>query len=253
MNKFFYIGAITAGFAASAWAQESSSLLKPVNELPTLGNQTSSKEAIGHKSGTPKESKKKEAKGPTEITSTKGVTFDENSRMGVFTGDVRVKDPQFNLVADKLTIYLKKDKTTSSAPGPQTAKPAASGSNSQVAKSGTAAPSNGKSTEDSPLGGGLERAIAEGHVVITQDKPAEDGGEPKHYVGKASKADYDSKTGDVVLTGWPQIQQGINTQVATEEGTVMVLNRDGRLKTTGGCHTVIQDQGDVKPNDSKGQ
>jgi len=247
VNKSFYVLIIGTGLAASALAQEPSPLLKPVNELPTLGNQSTTKDPSLRKSGESKAAKPKETKGPTEITSTKGVTFDEKNRVGTFTGDVRVKDPQFNLVSDKLTVFLKKEKAATVAPGK-----AAVTAASEVAKSGTAAPIKAKAADQDPsLGGGLERAIAEGHVVITQDKPAEDGGEPKHYVGKANKADYDSSTGDIILTGWPQIQQGINTQAATEEGTIMVLNRDGRLKTTGGCHTIIQDQGDSKSNEAK--
>jgi len=247
VNKYFYVLIIGTGLASSGLAQESSSLLKPVNELPTLGTQTTPKDPVGHKSGEPKASQQKETKGPTEITSTKGVSFDEKNRVGVFTGDVRVKDPQFNLTSDKLTVYLKKEKAASS-PADKAAAAA-----TQVAKSGTSAPATKAkpAAQDPSLGGGLERAVAEGHVIITQDKPAEDGGEPKHYVGKANKADYDSTTGDIILTGWPQIQQGINTQAATEEGTVMVLNRDGRLKTTGGAHTIIQDQSDSKPSEPK--
>src|SRR4051794_11426647 len=76
VNKSLYVLIIGTGLAASALAQETSSLLKPVNELPTLGNQSTAKDPSIRKSGDSKASKPKETKGPTEITSTKGVTFD---------------------------------------------------------------------------------------------------------------------------------------------------------------------------------
>jgi hypothetical protein len=44
---------------------------------------------------------------------------------------------------------------------------------------------------------------------------------------------------EATLTDWPQLQQGINNHISTEKTTVMVLNRDGRLNTTGGSKTVI--------------
>jgi lipopolysaccharide export system protein LptA len=156
--------------------------------------------------------------GPTEITCTKEATFDNRSRRAVFTGSVKVKDPQFTISCERLTAVLRDG----------------------AAKKGTGGP-----VEQSPTSqqaSGLERAIAEGNVVIIQDKPGENGGPTKHYIGKAERAEYDAATGDVVLTGWPQVQQGINTQVATEAATIMTLNRDGRMKTQGGSKTVIQEQ-----------
>ncbi|MDP9292625.1 MAG: hypothetical protein M3O82_09720, partial [Verrucomicrobiota bacterium] len=100
----------------------------------------------------------------------------------------------------------------------------------------------GSSSADSnERGGGLERAVAEGNVLIVQDKPDPNGGPPEHYVGKGARADYDAKTGDIVLTGWPQVQQGINSHVATEASTVMTLNRSGTIKTEGKSKTVIED------------
>jgi lipopolysaccharide export system protein LptA len=87
--------------------------------------------------------------------------------------------------------------------------------------------------------------VAEGNVIITQDKVDEKTGEITHYIGKGAKADYNAITGEMTLTGWPQIQQGLNNQVATEEGTVMIMNKDGHLRTVGRSKTVIQ--ADAKP------
>ena len=161
--------------------------------------------------GKPEDRPNSQSKQPTEITASIETTFDERTRTAVFVGDVMVKDSQFTLTCEKLTAVLRK----------------------------------GKEKEGS--GGGLERAVAEGKVVIVQEKPDEKG-KMVRYMGKAARVEYDAESGDVTLTGWPQIQQGINTQVATEEGTRMILNKNGRLKTIGGSKTVISgDTGDALP------
>ena len=163
----------------------------------------------------------------TEITATSEATFDQQSHKAVFTGNVRVKHPQFTLTSDKLTAFLKKE----AVGGHAAAKPAE--------KTGTTS----KNRELPGGGGGLEKVIAEGNVVIVQDRPAQAGGEPVHYVAKAARAEYESSTGNVTLSGWPQVAQGINMQVATEESTIMILNQDGKMTTSGGSKTLIQDTG----------
>ncbi len=89
-------------------------------------------------------------------------------------------------------------------------------------------------------GEGLERAIAEGHVGVVRDKPDPKGGPPAKAVGLAEKAVYTSADGNVVLTGSPRVQQGLDTHVATSPETIMVLNQDGRLTTRGPSRTEIR-------------
>ncbi len=89
-------------------------------------------------------------------------------------------------------------------------------------------------------GEGLERAIAEGHVGVVRDKPDPKGGPAEKAVGLAEKAVYTSSDGNVVLTGSPRVQQGLDTHVATSPDTVMVLNQDGNLKTHGPSRTEIR-------------
>lgn len=155
------------------------------------------------------------ARPPTEITASKETSFDEKTRKVVFLGDVVVKDPEFHITCEQLTVFLKKGGNPNGSDAP---------------------PSSGD--------GGLDRVIAEGKVIIFQEK-SDEKGKITRYVGKASKAEYNSMTGDVTLSGWPQIQQGINNQVATEEGTVMVLNRSGRMKTIGASKTVIAESSEA--------
>lgn len=136
----------------------------------------------------------------TEITAQKEATFDDAGNRAIFTGDVRVNDPQFTLTADKLTVILTKDRS------------------------------------------GIAKAEAEGNVVIVQQTA---GDAETGAIGRARRAIYEPASGDVTLIGWPEIQQGINRHVATEAGTRMVLNRDGRAKTFGASRTVITDTSDA--------
>jgi len=92
---------------------------------------------------------------------------------------------------------------------------------------------------------GLAKVIATGSVVIVQEKKNERGDIVKS-VGKCGKATYDTVTGDVTLEEWPQVQQGINSQVATQASTIMILNAKGRSKTIGPSKTQIVDQGGAR-------
>jgi len=89
---------------------------------------------------------------------------------------------------------------------------------------------------------GLEKVVAAGNVIIVQEKK-NDRGDLVKSIGKCGKATYDAVTGDVTMEEWPQIQQGINNQVATQQNTVMILNAKGKSRTIGGQRTMIVDQG----------
>lgn len=92
---------------------------------------------------------------------------------------------------------------------------------------------------------GLQKVVATGNVVVVQEKK-NDRGDLVKSVGKCGKATYDTASGDVTLEEWPQIQQGINNQVATQPNTIMILNAKGRSRTVGGSRTVIVDPGGEK-------
>ena len=179
--------------------------------------------------------KKEKTEGQTEITAN-AAEFNNKTHIAIFIGEVVVKNPEFNVVCDKLTAYLKHDEKPAPAPGdkPKVAAP--------TPETGTAPKSKG----------GLEKAVAEmdgkgKKVVITQDK-AEIDGSTSHSIGKAEKAEYNAVTGEVTLTGWPEVKQGPNTGVAVEEGTVMIMTRDGKMRTEKGrTKFIIQDSGNDKP------
>ena len=174
----------------------------------------------------------KKEKGPTQIDALEA-TFDQKANEAVFIGEVVVTDPEFNVKCDKLTAHLK------------TAEKAAAAGAGPASKPGTPAPTEPKKKSGSS---GLRKAVAEAsagnRVTITQDKTDPDG-TVQHSFGTADKATYDAVTGDIVLTGKPEVQQGINLMVATAPGTVMTLNRDGHMHAEGPHKTIIKDKGDT--------
>ena len=87
---------------------------------------------------------------------------------------------------------------------------------------------------------GLQLVEAFGNVIIVQEN-TDDAGKKVKATGRSGKAVYEPVSGDVTLTTWPSVQHDINMQVATEESTVMILNRSGRMTTKGGSRTVIVD------------
>lgn len=87
---------------------------------------------------------------------------------------------------------------------------------------------------------GMEMAEASGNVVIIQEN-TEKSGQTTKAIGKAGLAIYTPANGEVTLKIWPSVQQGMNNQVATEEGTVMILNRNGKSKTIGPSKTEIRE------------
>lgn len=152
-------------------------------------------------------------KPPTEITAKKSASFDGKGQIAVFVGEVKVKDSQFDLSCEKLTAYMVNQSVDNSS---------------------------------EPKKGGLDRVIAEGNVVIVQEKPGENPGETRRYVAKAEKAEYNAESQDLKLSGWPQVQEGVNAHMATSSSTIMYLSRSGKLRTEGFSKTVLQEQAQDK-------
>ena len=173
----------------------------------------------------------KKAEGQTEITAD-AAEFSNKTHIAIFTGQVIVKNPDFNVTCDKLTAYLKHDEKPAAATNEKRPVPDAA---TAKAPADAAAPKSK---------GGLEKAIAEmqdgGKVVITQDKKEADGS-TSHSIGKAERAVYTAVNGEVTLTGWPEITQGINRVVPAEDGVTLILYRDGRYRAIGRTKTLLQD------------
>jgi lipopolysaccharide export system protein LptA len=183
----------------------------------------------------------KKSKGPTEINALEA-TFDQKNSVAVFIGSVVVKDPEFNVVCDKLTAFLKHEDKSA---------PAVAAGSKTTPKPATPTPDASASKKK---GGGLDKAIAvttsDRRVIITQDKVEADGS-VTHGIGRADIATYDATTGDIVLKGSPDVTQGLNRCIATDPSTVMTLNRDGHMKASGPHKTIItseEDRGTAKGN-----
>ena len=146
----------------------------------------------------------------TTISSKKGAYLDSKASMATFVGDVTVVDSRFSLTCQKLTAFLARQSSESKA------------------ETGGA--------------GGLDKAEAEGDVVIIQEKVG-DKGQLERSLARAQKAVYDSQTGNITLSGWPQVEQNQNVTMAAEEGTVIVLNRKGKLEVLGHSKSILRNTG----------
>jgi lipopolysaccharide transport protein LptA len=95
---------------------------------------------------------------------------------------------------------------------------------------------------------GLEKAVADGHVGVVRDRPDPKGGPPQRSIGLSENAVYTTNDGNVQLTGNPRVQQGMNTHIATQPDTVMILNQEGQLTTRGPSRTEIRQQPSPSPS-----
>lgn len=86
----------------------------------------------------------------------------------------------------------------------------------------------------------FEKAIVEGNVGVVRNRPSSTGGPPEQAIGRCEKAIYTSKDGRFELTGYPRVQQGVNTHVATSPDTIMILNDTGQMETYGPSRTEIR-------------
>lgn len=167
----------------------------------------------------------------TDIDATTSASFNSKDRIAVFSGNVRVKDPRFELACDELTVYLNKGSTSDVAVPGASATPA-------PLKPAPAAP--GAAPTPAPQGGGIDHAVAKGHVIIIQRKAAtKPGEEDKLSIGRGGLGTFDNKTGDMVLKDWPNLEQNGSSLVATAQGTVMTIHRDSSMNTVGPSKTVL--------------
>ncbi|MDQ3621170.1 MAG: hypothetical protein M3463_01575 [Verrucomicrobiota bacterium] len=179
----------------------------------------------------------KKEKGPTTILGD-DFSMDQKANRAVFIGNVVVQDPEFDLTCDRLTALFTSAKTAANNPNagkPDPKPPVPSpGTPPTMAEAGPA-----------PAQSRLAKAIAEADgknwVNITQEKLGADGKVSKNS-GKAKKVEYDAATGDITLRGWPEVRQvGANSVIAEDESTVMILNRDGKMRSTGRTKVVLQE------------
>ena len=150
--------------------------------------------------------------------------FDSRAGFGVFVDDVVVDHPDFHLTGDELEVYMNKEEPAKAGTAADPKAPTAG----QLAAEGAAqnTPAQGNTGGDSSI----KQAIARGRRVLINKMSAK--GVPQIGVGR--EAVYFGSNGDMILRGWPQIQEGKNLTVATEASTYFVIKANGQFQAMGG-------------------
>jgi lipopolysaccharide export system protein LptA len=223
MNYRLLLATVTAASAAASISNAQSAQPAAATEQTAPATTPEALPARPVEPGAPRPLGEKRAKGPTEITA-REASFDNRTHEAGFSGSVLVKDPEFSLSCERLSVYLKKPEEKNAGPlGPK----------------------------ENSGGGSIEKAIAEIDVVITQEKQ-DANGKKQRYIGRAKKAVFDNVTGDVTLSGWPTIAHNeggtLSKQIVSrEESCVIVINRAGRIDVRGYHTTTLQDTGAIDP------
>jgi lipopolysaccharide export system protein LptA len=161
------------------------------------------------------------AKGaPTIIIEADRSDFDLNTAVFIYSGHVRARHPDFYIECEELEVHMVKEENAEAkkgqAPAPK---------NPLLAKGGK------KEDKDPPI----KKAIARGPMVIIEKRSLE--GDIQQ--GRCKRLDYDGVTKDIVLSDYPQVQKGNVLHQATTADTVMIFDKEGRLRTNGRPRTVI--------------
>ncbi len=161
------------------------------------------------------------AKGaPTIIIEADRSDFDLNTAVFIYSGHVRARHPDFYIECEELEVHMVKE---DQAPASKTK--AQAPQNPLLAKGGK------KEQKDPPI----KKAIARGPMVIIEKRSLE--GDIQQ--GRCKRLDYDGTTKDIVLSDYPQVQKGNVLHIATTADTVMIFDKEGRLRTNGRPRTVI--------------
>lgn len=167
----------------------------------------------------------KATKGQILITAQKSAFFDANAGYGIYNGDVKARHPQMYIECEELELYMGKQQGGAlGTPKPKTPGPVAKDSD-------ILAPPSTAGNTSTPI----EKAYARGPMV-TIEKISEDG---ELQIGHCKDLFYDGKADVTTLRDWPQVQAGNKLHQATEPGCVMIIDKGGKLTTTGGHRTII--------------
>jgi lipopolysaccharide export system protein LptA len=251
MKRRTFLAAVAPFIAAASSAPAQSPLGTAISDLPASPLATRPRSDAGTAVGgnAPADPKAKRAKGPTEITSREAM-LDNRIHLATFSGEVDVKDPEYNLTCDKLTVHLKKPKAKAAAA--DAAKP---GEPRPIGAEVAEAPA-AKPAKKEESGSGIEKAIAEGIVKIVQEK-VDANGQKRRYFGKAKRAVFDNDKKTCILYGWPRIMESYDEEnegkelVALQESTVITLDQAGVIHADGPNRVLLSNVSsfDEKEND----
>ena len=156
---------------------------------------------------------------------------DPRTRTYVVIGNAQVKTPNMVLEGDRIEMIANAD-GGGITPSSQVPKPAKGKAGDPVV------PGAGEEKKPAPF----ERVIATGRVNIVR---IENG---KTQSGKGGSMIYDQKSGNMVLTDWPEAQEGNNVIVGTRKDAKIVLVPNGKSYNEG-C--TLRDLGEPKAPKSK--
>jgi lipopolysaccharide export system protein LptA len=236
MKRRTFLAAVAPFIAAAAPASAQGPLGTAISDLPASPLGTRPRANAGAPgANAPADAQPKKAKGPTEITS-REARLDNRINLATFSGEVDVKDPEYNLTCDRLTVHLKKTK----AKAGDAAKPAEPRPIGAEPAGGPAA----KPEKKEESGSGIEKAIAEGNVKITQEK-VDANGQKRRYFGKAKRAVFDTDKKTCILYGWPRVMESHDDDnegkelIALQESTVITLDQAGVIQADGPNKVVL--------------
>ncbi len=165
---------------------------------------------------------------PMQIQAEGGMRLEQAKGYGRFFGGVILISPMDGVVmnAKELEVYFEaaQEKATGDKPKGGSELPVKAG---EKAREKEADVKREKGASD-----GLRQVIATGEVAIVQERKRADG-VMERSVAKAQRAVYEAATGNVTLTGWPQVKNGENVVSALTEETVIVMNEKGVLDVQG--------------------
>ena len=159
--------------------------------------------------------KKRTGKTPTVITSDT-MDIDISKNTAVFTGNVKVDDEEMSIECKIMTIFLEDRSPSAAAPNTEAPK-------TEAPKTGAAEKPAAVSPEDKPEESKqVSRIICEKNVVIIRKSLSDSEKTAGEQKALAGHADYDVKTGKIVLTKDPMLQRGTDTL----KGEIIVIWRD---------------------------
>lgn len=180
---------------------------------------------------------------PMQIQAEGGMRLEQEKGYGRFFGGVILVSPQDGVMmnAKELEVFFE-----ASSGGADRAVPAKAG------KEAVGAGSREGDRREKGAGDGLRRVVATGEVAIVQEKKRDDG-KLERSVAKARRAVYEAATGNVTLTGWPQVKNGENVVSALSEDTVIVMNEKGVLDVQGRVKgSFVRDESALKRGEKGG-
>jgi lipopolysaccharide export system protein LptA len=176
--------------------------------------------------------KKRSGKTPTVIAADT-MDIDIAKNIAVFTGNVKVDDEEMNISCKKMTIFLEDKKTDEDK-----------GVKAPAVKSDSAKPDDVKPEESKQV----SRIICEENVVIVRKSLSESERGQGEQKALAGHADYDVKTGKIVLTkNNPVLKRGADTL----RGEIITIWKDSEKVEVQGGEIKMNPDSPESPDDAE--